>query len=302
MHTKPFALDFGTVFVPQKPVMSSINHEEALAELAKTRNRKTTAETYAYALASYLCDSRSWKPDIEHDQRMHDKNRCLTRFQRVTARLERFDTVARRVFKIYELLEMILLHPPVRTLLLVQRVNRIFKAVIERSLSLRRALFLVPGAQSRGDCPLHHETTANHWIRKEDIPNAGPWKFIYLRELRYPDDPLGPRYTLEFAYHLSDDFCSRFKPLAQIHAPFAHGSWRNMLPTLPSYGGVYAELYCSQEKRSLARALVGTGAVTMGQVQEMIGKLYTKTVASDDWRNYVDGFTTFNKNVDTLVP
>ncbi|KAK3702054.1 hypothetical protein LTR37_015168 [Vermiconidia calcicola] len=283
--------------------MSSINHEQAFAEVAKIQYRKITAETYACALASDLLDSRSCTANFQQSQRTHGhKDWCSTRLERITARLKRFDAVARRVFETYELLEMILLYLPVRTLLLVQRVNRIFKAVTERSLSLRRALFLVPGAQSRGDLPLHHETTANHWIREEDIPNTGPWKFIYLRELRYLDDPLGPRYNLEFAYLLSDDFCSRFKPLAQIHAPFAHGSWRNMLPTLPSYDGVYAELYCSQEKRSLARALVGTGAVTMGQVQEMLGKLYTKTLASDDWRNYVDGFTTFNKNVDTVVP
>jgi hypothetical protein len=49
-----------------------------------------------------------------------------------------------RIAKIPELVEIILLHLPVRDLLLAQRVSTTFKAVIDKSQPIQRALFLLP--------------------------------------------------------------------------------------------------------------------------------------------------------------
>lgn len=49
------------------------------------------------------------------------------------------------VFNTAELLEAILLRLPTRSLLRCQRVSRTFKATIDDSPALQRALFLLPG-------------------------------------------------------------------------------------------------------------------------------------------------------------
>ncbi|KAK4896686.1 hypothetical protein LTR49_028101 [Elasticomyces elasticus] len=58
---------------------------------------------------------------------------------------------AAKVLGTYELLEVVLLHLPLRQLLLCQRVNRAFKAVIDRSASIRKALFLDPSCSDTVD-------------------------------------------------------------------------------------------------------------------------------------------------------
>jgi hypothetical protein len=49
-----------------------------------------------------------------------------------------------RLAKIPELVEIILLHLPVRDLLLAQRVSTAFKSVIDKSQPIQRALFMLP--------------------------------------------------------------------------------------------------------------------------------------------------------------
>ncbi|KAK5729312.1 hypothetical protein LTR17_012037 [Elasticomyces elasticus] len=58
---------------------------------------------------------------------------------------------AAKVLGIYELLETILLHLPLRRLLLCQRVNRAFKDVVNRSAPIRKSLFLEPACSDTID-------------------------------------------------------------------------------------------------------------------------------------------------------
>ncbi|KAK5702980.1 hypothetical protein LTR97_003926 [Elasticomyces elasticus] len=67
---------------------------------------------------------------------------------------------AAKVLGTYELLEVILLHLPLRQLLLCQRVNRAFKAVIDRSASIRKALFLDPPAATQSIHGIYRSTFA----------------------------------------------------------------------------------------------------------------------------------------------
>jgi hypothetical protein len=55
------------------------------------------------------------------------------------------------VLNTYELLENILLHLPLRQLLLAQRVNKKFHAVIEDSLKINQALFFKPSSNHHAD-------------------------------------------------------------------------------------------------------------------------------------------------------
>lgn len=52
-----------------------------------------------------------------------------------------------KLYAVTELLEDILLHLPLKDLLLSQRVNKHFKATIDGSLKLQRALFFSPAPQ-----------------------------------------------------------------------------------------------------------------------------------------------------------
>jgi hypothetical protein len=56
----------------------------------------------------------------------------------------RMSPASLRVFDIYELLEAILLYLPMRDILLAQRVNRRWRATIESSKPLQRALYFLP--------------------------------------------------------------------------------------------------------------------------------------------------------------
>ncbi|KAK4888327.1 hypothetical protein LTR27_012778 [Elasticomyces elasticus] len=81
---------------------------------------------------------------------------------------------AAKVLGTYELLEMILLHLPLRQLLLCQRVGRAFKAVVDRSASIRQALFLEPSCSD---------------ILEVVIPKGRRlpvWKFLGREELKLP--------------------------------------------------------------------------------------------------------------------
>lgn len=51
----------------------------------------------------------------------------------------------------YELLERLLLHLPLRDLLLAKRIKRACADVIERSEAIRRALFLLPTSNDNQD-------------------------------------------------------------------------------------------------------------------------------------------------------
>lgn len=76
-----------------------------------------------------------------------------------------------QVFATYELLENILMHLPLRSLLLAQRVDISFRDLIWRSANINRALFFTPATSQSID-----------WYRPEDaqpgreVCYQGEWK------------------------------------------------------------------------------------------------------------------------------
>lgn len=74
---------------------------------------------------------------------------------------------AKKVFSNYELTEHILLHLPLRRLLLAHRINKTTSDVVTSSLKIRRALFLEASA-----APLR--SFSNKWRTSEDSENINP--------------------------------------------------------------------------------------------------------------------------------
>ncbi|KAK5688067.1 hypothetical protein LTS10_000045 [Elasticomyces elasticus] len=87
---------------------------------------------------------------------------------------------AAKVLGTYELRETILLHLPLRQLLLCQRVSRAFKAVVDRSASIRKALFLEPSCSDTVEVVME-PTPFNPLTRSRPL-----WKSAGTEELTSP--------------------------------------------------------------------------------------------------------------------
>ncbi|KAK4550607.1 hypothetical protein LTR36_000186 [Oleoguttula mirabilis] len=86
-------------------------------------------------------------------------------------------TAARRVFDTYELLENVLLHLPLRQLLLAQRISTSFRDLIWRSATINRALFFTPATAETVEryC---YDLDHDHSQSQPDIcdePDEGIW-------------------------------------------------------------------------------------------------------------------------------
>jgi hypothetical protein len=74
-----------------------------------------------------------------------------------------------KVFDTYELLEDILLRLPLRQLLIVQRVSKIFRQLVQNSLRIQKALFLTPVTSKTGEIDEgERENFIGVWAQPED--------------------------------------------------------------------------------------------------------------------------------------
>ena len=74
-----------------------------------------------------------------------------------------------KVFDTYELLEDILLHVPLRQLLLVQRVSKTFRQLAQNSLKIQKALFLTPATKKTAEIDEgERENFIGVWAQPED--------------------------------------------------------------------------------------------------------------------------------------
>ena len=155
-----------------------------------------------------------------------------------------------KLASIPELLAHILLHLPMRDLLLAQRVSRTFKEVIENSAAIQRALFLAPESQptplretdvrvnplladmkSYISIPLYN--TEGHSFKPVFIEGAG-WNTEKLRivkcEVNTARRPIGLVQLEIVLGRLPGTACyDRVEAVGQS----VHGSWRRMYLTQP---------------------------------------------------------------------
>lgn len=276
--------------------MAEISDGLSLAQITTNVYGKCELYEYARMLGRDLRLARDTKAYAEqfpgrHPTRMYPPALPRRFKERLTRRLARIDNLLADVLGTYELLELIL-HTNTGDLVVAQRVNKTFKAVIERSIQAQRKLFLMTTDAQRE--PGRPEL---NWHTQE--VQLGPWKIASYYECR---NTPGSGVQLVLEYALCDDFYSRAKPLAMMSKQYAHGSWRNMLCSRQLPNSVRVKLYTKSKKQLIDRIILDRGAVTMGEVQGCLQAMYTATVASEWWRDYVDHKQTFEKNVPAVRP
>ncbi|KAI7187581.1 hypothetical protein KC363_g5902 [Hortaea werneckii] len=194
----------------------------------------------------------------EHDSEVRDLLRqILCQTKRIDARLERMEShqkrieenfsspvaeeslqktvtrapppdhdwsVAKQFFSMPELLEMMLLKLPVQDLLLAQRVCSLFKATMDESVRIRRALFFVPepvagerGARTPRVNPLLTEESQLHRRR-----------FI-ISKATFDCEPTLPISIMVKVKDRGVGIERKHISLLQDATYFSHGSWRKML-------------------------------------------------------------------------
>lgn len=123
-----------------------------------------------------------------------------------------------RVFNIPELLEKILIHLDMKTLLLAQRANKLLKDVIGSSAACQKALF---------------------FLADEVADENGEWRAANLNPLLMVKFAAILTRSTDINEQTLKDLCSSLKGRALRHK---HASWRKMLVTQPPLIGVHAHL------------------------------------------------------------
>lgn len=85
-------------------------------------------------------------------------------------------TAASKVLGNYELLEQILLHLPLRSLLLSRSINKATSEVCQRSLRIPRALFLAPRSQPVSRTKYDKDKFSDSYKRETPVLNP----FLHL--------------------------------------------------------------------------------------------------------------------------
>ncbi|KAK5746355.1 hypothetical protein LTR17_000735 [Elasticomyces elasticus] len=167
----------------------------------------------------------------------------------VMERLQRVDALAHTVFNTYELLEMILLHLPLRDLLFACGASKTFHDIINRSEPIQQALFMKPDTTKLLD---GESVTVNDLLWFDHMPKYGPW--------RIDGAELSGSTEVCLGHWLGVHYFRRAKPIEKREGYGASGSWEKMYLTRP--------------------------------VTDEVLLMYSETIASDQWREYMDDTAT----------
>lgn len=283
------------------------------------------ARRHARMLGFDLREARDLKLHIERRRENRESCRYSSEYYRqLSTRLQLADDAIRSVLETYELLEMILLHLPMRRMLLAQRVSKATRTIIQRSIHLQRALYLLPAPLSARTPSLTLQPTLNNVIYSRWMPQLGPWtldtRFIKRRTEEAPTTDLHLHFKVAY------DHYSRAKPIDKIPSRFPTGSWTRMLLTQPACDRIILCLLAKSGRR-MAGAVIGktradilmfatSGSrvavvemeksilelLTLGDIQELLQGMYMASAASKNWREYADHKLTFKKNIDGIQP
>ncbi|KAK5718983.1 hypothetical protein LTR17_015490 [Elasticomyces elasticus] len=200
----------------------------------------------------------------------------------IQAGLQRVDALVHTVFRTYELLEMILLRLPMRDLLLATQVNKTFQGIIERSDPIQRALYMKPDI---ADLPSGGNFEFNDLLWGSSSPHDGPW-YGGGAETHYPS-------TLVLDYWHEQHYFERAPPLEICDGFGSAGSWQKMYLTRPTAKMVEISLWPIGDGATHAGdVFINYHQATMGVIQDTLRKMYSQTVASDQWREFMDDTAT----------
>ncbi|KAK5688824.1 hypothetical protein LTS10_000802 [Elasticomyces elasticus] len=240
-------------------------------------------ERYAARLAEDLLASRhlvkTYQPRL-YQRRKLPITGSIT--HSVLEKLQRVDALAHTVFNTYELLEMILMHLPMRDLLFACGVSKTFQKIIDRSEPIQQALYMKPDTTKLPD---GGHVTINDILWDDHMPKYGPW--------RIDGAQLSGSSEVRLGHWLGVHYFRRAKPIEKREGYHASGSWEKMYLTRPVTDRVRLYLWpVGDETKSAGRVLLDGSQATMGAIRDNVRRMYSETIASDQWREYMDDTAT----------
>ncbi|KAF2163876.1 hypothetical protein M409DRAFT_25652 [Zasmidium cellare ATCC 36951] len=175
----------------------------------------------------------------------------------------------------YELLERILLHTPIHTLFTTRRVSKTWLSLLNRSLPLQQAMFLVPSAPAISPT----ESTYNdHSGRTRTIYPSQPLQLNPSGDIiGLVNQPAGRGHRAPLVtFGLSDqnlflEFEIEGIPIYDEKLLAEEASWRGMLVTQPPITAVHFRLIRRDPRRGVMTIFNPKG-VTFGDLQDMSGE------------------------------
>lgn len=271
--------------------MTSIYSEKSIANKITHDHGGHRLYVLARLLAADINQARAW---VSKQDRSHrDISKKMNRYERMTTRLQSFDTVVRCVFETYEIVEMIMYQLPKWDMVAVQRVNKTLRAISIRSPRIQRALCFTP------------TPPATSQVERTFVPRFNPLLKTFLKADEAPWTFLGPACyksaehasVLCLRYAIAQDLLSRQTPIEQYPALFTEGTWKRMLVSPRPYDQVHLKLYAHSRKLVIREEVFENGAMNFDEVQQWLQGAYTDTAASEKWLWYLDPEYKFIPNV-----
>lgn len=221
-------------------------------------------------------------------------NKIVDRLRLLTITMESVETSIEQVFRLPEILEIILLHLPQRDLLLSQRVCRSFRRTIQGSIRLQRALFFAPdwnlegrafNAYARNNMP--GRKPENNRLLLRAFPGCYPTVTLVivndaptLNELE-----LGRRGNEHWSWDVCISFPSDRPPDTRPAVLYPEASWRRMFLSQPPCTSLHL---VRRWQRSLNPAIVREDGIKMGEFVDEATKTertwHQSYISSDrDW-------------------
>jgi hypothetical protein len=188
------------------------------------------------------------------------------------------ESSASQVFRIPELLELVLLHLAQRDILLAQRVSRSFRQTIEGSLRLQRALFLAPDWKLEGlvfdswsanSCP--HQKPVNNRLLLRAFPGNYPTvSLVIVNDSPTPNEmAIGRRGSEHWSWDVCISFPADHEPFCSPAVSYPEASWRRMYLSQPPC----TDLYLTRRyQKSMNPAMVIPDGIRMGEFFEQTTK------------------------------
>lgn len=186
------------------------------------------------------------------------------------------ESAAIQVFRLPELLEMVLMSLSQKELLLSQRVSRNFRDTVKGSIRIQRALFLAPDWNLEGRTFDAYRTNGrptrmkpeNNRLLLRVYPGCYPTvTLVIVNDAPTPNElAIGRRGGEHWSWDVCISFPADKPPSCNPAVDYPEASWRRMFLSQPPCTDLHL---VRRYQRSLSPAMIRDGGITMGDfVQE----------------------------------
>ena len=234
---------------------------------------------------------------------MAGKNTTIDRIRLLALTMTAIESSAEQVFRLPELLEIILLYLPQKDLLLSQRVARSFRRTIQGSVRLQKALFFTPdwnlegrnfNAYARNNRP--GRKPENNRLLLRAFPGCYPTVTLVIVNdtPTLSDLEIGRRGNEHWSWDVCISFPADQAPNTKPAVLYPEASWRRMFLSQPPCTSLHL---VRRWQRSLNPAVVREGGIKMGEFVDEATKTertwHQSYISSDrDW--HIEGNIRFS--------